>query len=180
MSLALILAVENIKREMDNSAETIQTVPLSSIEYLIIWETGSRYVYKVHRSAVAESSTPSQRRYGITVRILDDLPKALVTSVRPGLELGVQSALVPVIKSVAAVKPAKIEAIFQKSRSEAVEGFKQNGQQNGHENPVIDAGSTSFVSLDKGLGMLVEGKWLGPFVGRAVRNLIQMARSDGS
>lgn len=180
MSLALILAVENIKYEMDNSAETIQTVPLSPIEYLIIWETGSRYVYSVYQVAVAESSTPSQRRYGITVRILDDVPRALVTSVRPKLELGVQSALVPVIKSVTAVKPAKMEAIFQKSRSEAVEGFKQNDQQNGHENPGIEAGSTSFVSLDKGLGMLVEGKWLGPFVGRAVRNLIQMARSDGS
>ncbi|GHJ85111.1 hypothetical protein NliqN6_1513 [Naganishia liquefaciens] len=165
MSLALILAVEDIKDEMDSSmeTETVQTVPLSPREYLIIWETRSR-------------------RYGITVRILDDLPKALVAYVRPTMALRVRSDLVPVIQSVAAIKPAKMQAVFQKSRSEAMEDFKQNdqqNQQNGHENPGMEAGTQSFVSLDKGLGMLVEGEWLRSFVGRTVRNLIQMALSDG-
>jgi hypothetical protein len=45
MSLALILAVEDVKEEMGTSEdEGIQTIPLSSIEYLIIWENGTRYV----------------------------------------------------------------------------------------------------------------------------------------
>lgn len=115
------------------------------------------------------------------VRILDDMPKAMVGSIRPKLELRVQTALVPVIKSFTTVKPAKMEAIFQKSRVEAVgEAAKQNGVSNGHEEPGPEVEWGGFVSLDKGLGMLMEAKWLGPFVGRAVRNLIQMARSDAS
>jgi hypothetical protein len=119
-------------------------------------------------------------RYGMLVRILDDLPKAMVSSVRPKLEFRVQSALVPVIKSLTSVKPAKMEAIFQKSRLEAIEGVKQNGHSNGQIDPKSRTELKSFVPLDKGLGMLVEAKWLGPFIGKAVRNFMEMARSDGS
>jgi hypothetical protein len=114
------------------------------------------------------------------VRILEDLPKAMVSSVRPKVELRVHSALVPVLRSLTSVKPAKMEAIFQKSRLEAVEGAKHNGHSNGQEDPKARVETTGFLPLDKGLGMLVEAKWLGPFVGMAVRNLIEMARSEAS
>jgi hypothetical protein len=50
MSLALILAVESAKEELRTSAEeAIQTLPLSPVEYLIIWENESRYVRYVER-----------------------------------------------------------------------------------------------------------------------------------
>lgn len=180
MSLALVLAVEGVKEELSTSAEeTIQTIPLSPVEYLIIWENETWYV-RMELNMLRLLTMHINSRYGMMVRILEDLPKAMVSSVRPKVELQVNSALVRVIKSLTLVKPAKMEAIFRKSQLEAVEGVKQNGHSNGQRDPKARVESNSFLPLDKGLGMLVEAKWLGAFVGRAVRNLIEMARSDVS
>jgi hypothetical protein len=47
MSLALILAVEEVNDEMDNgTVEPVRILPLSPVEYIIACQSGQRYVIK--------------------------------------------------------------------------------------------------------------------------------------
>lgn len=125
-------------------------------------------------STVSWLTLPGYRRYGIVARVLEDSPKVLLSHIGPKVQYRVPATVAPVIRSFSAIKPAKLEAIFEKSRIEAIEQRTQNGLANGEHS----AGEKSFVSLDRGLGMLVEAEWLGAFISGMLRHLVEMASSE--
>lgn len=106
--------------------------------------------------------------------MLEDSPKVLLSYVGPKLQYRVPADVAPVIRSFAAIKPTKLQAIFEQSRIEAIEQRAQNGLANGDHRE----GEKSFISLDRGLGMLVEAEWLGGFVRGTLRRLVEFASSE--
>lgn len=110
-------------------------------------------------------------------RVLEDSPKVLLSNIGPKLQYRVPSALVPIIQSFSAIKPAKLKAIFEKSKSDAIERH-QHEHPNGEEVTGRLPDGKSFVSLDRGLGMLVEAEWVGVFTSGVLRDLVRMTLSE--
>ncbi|KAJ9110251.1 hypothetical protein QFC19_001654 [Naganishia cerealis] len=141
MSLALILAVEDSKQDLTDSA---------------------------------------QERYGILARILDDLPKVMLSDVQPKLGVRVHPAVGFIMRTFTPIKPAKLRALLQKSRTQAMEDAKDNERMSGRtamEGTNVDTG---FLPLDGTTGMLVDSEWLDFFAKRMVENLIAMTQSESS
>lgn len=105
---------------------------------------------------------------------MEDSPKVLLSHIGPKLQYRVPAAVAPVIRSFSAIKPTRLSAIFERSRIEAIGKRAQNGLANSEHR----AGEKSFVSLDRGLGMLVEAEWLGGFVRGVLRHLVEMTKAE--
>ncbi|KAJ9119422.1 hypothetical protein QFC24_005655 [Naganishia onofrii] len=160
MSLALILAVEDAKNDIPaEEHESLRVLSLSCSEYVICCEHNAR-------------------RYGILARILDDLPKVVLSDVQPKLGSRIHLAAATIIRSFTPIKSAKLKALFEKSRTEAVADAQDN-QQDMQARHALDEtkADTGFLPLDGTTAMLVNGEWLDFFANRMVKNLMGLAQS---
>ncbi|KAJ9098285.1 hypothetical protein QFC21_004614 [Naganishia friedmannii] len=106
----------------------------------------------------------------------NDLPKVMMSDVQPKLGSRVHLAAASIIRSFTQIKPAKLEALFEKSCTEAVDDAKDDQQGPNSMNGTAEV-DTGFLPLDGTTGMLVDGEWLDFFAKRMVKNLMAMTQS---
>lgn len=102
----------------------------------------------------------------------------MLSDLQPKLGSRIHLAAATIIRSFTPIKSAKLKALFEKSRTEAVADAQDNQQEMQARHTLDETkADTGFLPLDGTTAMLVNGEWLDFFANRMVKNLMGLAQS---